>query len=66
MRFILADLQTRSGGYIRVCLSGEVFFFPPVKEGVKNQLWAGTAKGAESWVYYEPVGVGGVRDLKVG
>ncbi|RDW59111.1 hypothetical protein BP5796_12035 [Coleophoma crateriformis] len=30
-----------------------------VEEGVKNQLWAGTAKGVESGEYYEPVGVTG-------
>ena len=29
----------------------------PVTEGVKNQLWAATAKGVTSGKYYEPVGV---------
>ena len=30
-----------------------------VEEGVKNQLWAATAKGVVSGEYYEPVGVAG-------
>ena len=30
-----------------------------VDEGVKNQLWATTAEGVESGVYYMPVGVKG-------
>ncbi|CAG8952465.1 hypothetical protein HYFRA_00001212 [Hymenoscyphus fraxineus] len=30
-----------------------------VEEGVKNQLWAGTAKGVENGLYYEPIGVTG-------
>lgn len=30
-----------------------------VEEGVKTQLWAGTAKAAKSGEYYEPVGVTG-------
>ncbi|CAG8982249.1 hypothetical protein HYALB_00004483 [Hymenoscyphus albidus] len=30
-----------------------------VEEGVKNQLWAGTAKGVEDGLYYEPIGVAG-------
>lgn len=31
-----------------------------VDEGVKNQLWAATAKGVKSGEYYEPIAVGGV------
>lgn len=30
-----------------------------VEEGAKNQLWAGTAKGVENGLYYEPVRVAG-------
>jgi retinol dehydrogenase-12 len=30
-----------------------------VEEGAKNQLWAGTAKGVENGLYYEPIGVTG-------
>ncbi|MCJ1334374.1 hypothetical protein MMC10_011083 [Thelotrema lepadinum] len=33
----------------------------PVAEGVKNQLWAATAKGVTSGAYYEPVGVLGTE-----
>ena len=33
----------------------------PVTEGVKNQLWAATAKGVTSGKYYEPVGVSGTE-----
>ena len=31
-----------------------------IEEGVKNQLWAGTAPDVVSGTYYEPVGVSGV------
>ncbi|PFH59524.1 hypothetical protein XA68_12227 [Ophiocordyceps unilateralis] len=35
------------------------FFFTPVDEGAKNQLWASVSKGVKSGEYYEPVGVAG-------
>jgi len=34
-----------------------------VEDGVKNQLWAGTAKGVKSGEYYEPVGVTGKQSV---
>ena len=30
-----------------------------VDQGAKNQVWAATAEGVDSGVYYEPVGVKG-------
>ncbi|OAQ69011.1 short-chain dehydrogenase/reductase [Pochonia chlamydosporia 170] len=35
------------------------YFFTPVNQGAKNQLWASVAKDVKSGAYYEPVGVSG-------
>lgn len=35
------------------------FFFTPVNQGAKNQLWASVSKDVTSGEYYEPVGVSG-------
>ncbi|TWU76638.1 hypothetical protein ED733_008289 [Metarhizium rileyi] len=35
------------------------YFFTPVSQGAKNQLWASVAKNVKSGEYYEPVGVSG-------
>jgi NAD(P)-dependent dehydrogenase (short-subunit alcohol dehydrogenase family) len=35
------------------------YFFTPVNQGAKNQLWASVAKDVKSGEYFEPVGVSG-------
>jgi retinol dehydrogenase-12 len=59
---IKTGLFTTNGGHWLITVMRNVVLplkAVSVEEGVKNQLWAGTAKGVESGVYYEPVGVAG-------
>jgi len=37
--------------------------FQPVKEAIKNQLWAAKSEGAVSGLHYEPVGVNELTGL---
>ncbi|KAN0117040.1 NAD(P)-binding protein [Hyaloscypha variabilis] len=59
---IQTGLFTSNGGHWLITVLRNVVLpltAVSVQDGVKNQLWAGTAKGVKSGEYYEPVGVTG-------
>jgi retinol dehydrogenase 12 len=57
---IKTGLFTTNGGHWLITILRDAVLpltAVPVKKGVKNKLWAGTAKGVKSGQYYEPVGI---------
>lgn len=63
---VLTDLFRREPGDEQVKMVQTVLapqHGGPVEDGVKNQLWAATAReGVESGKFYEPVGRGGLEE----